>query len=150
MLNDVLLERAPDDPPPPRRNSRRAGPDLVNASPTPKRRGKATRKTTLKTVTPNGADTDDWFENDEDPGSCIETSLPDSRQRQIPIQERSPRNVGGWISPNLAEVIDRSWLENDRPVADIDPSKYVPQVGDVVLYVKICVMLSASWSADFN
>lgn len=43
------------------------------------------------------------------------------------------RNVGGWISPEFASMIDRSWLERDGPTEKFDLSTYAPQVGDTVL-----------------
>lgn len=43
------------------------------------------------------------------------------------------RNVGGWVSPDFAGEIDRSWLEKDSPAVDFNLSTYVPQVGDIVL-----------------
>lgn len=49
-------------------------------------------------------------------------------------RKRSARNVGGWISPLFAENIDRSWLEQDCHPDKFDLSRYVPQVGECVLY----------------
>lgn len=44
------------------------------------------------------------------------------------------KNVGGWVSPRLAQEMDRSWLEREEHFStSFDLSKYVPQVGDVVL-----------------
>lgn len=50
-------------------------------------------------------------------------------KRRIPIS----KNVGGWISPDFADKVDRSWLEDNTPSKAFDPSKYVPQPGDIVL-----------------
>lgn len=48
-------------------------------------------------------------------------------------QRKRGRNVGGWISPEFSEVIDRSWLSGDAPTKEFELSNYVPQVGDTVL-----------------
>jgi hypothetical protein len=50
-------------------------------------------------------------------------------------RKQNPGNVGGWISPNFAREIDRSWLEQDANHDSFELARYVPQVGDVVLYV---------------
>jgi hypothetical protein len=47
--------------------------------------------------------------------------------------KKKNRNVGGWVSPMFASEIERSWLEADKYESNLDLSKYVPQVGDVVL-----------------
>jgi hypothetical protein len=53
------------------------------------------------------------------------------------LDELSPnsQNVGGWVSPTFAEQIDHAWLDRDTPPKPFDPSTYVPQIGDCVLYV---------------
>lgn len=43
------------------------------------------------------------------------------------------RNVGGWISPQFAKVLDRSWLNVDQYEENFDLRAYRPQAGDVVL-----------------
>ena len=53
--------------------------------------------------------------------------------------KRQAKNVGGWISPDFAKDIDRSWMEGCVPPYNnkqaFNLSTYVPQIGDIVLYV---------------
>ena len=53
--------------------------------------------------------------------------------------KRLAKNVGGWISPDFVTDIDRSWLEGHVPPYNnkqaFNLSTYVPQIGDIVLYV---------------
>jgi hypothetical protein len=53
------------------------------------------------------------------------------------IGKRQAKNVGGWISPDFAKDIDRSWLEGHVPPYNnkqaFNLSSYVPQSGDIVL-----------------
>jgi hypothetical protein len=66
----------------------------------------------------------------------IETFLLKEQQDEASKpRKRMSRNVGGWISPNFAQVINRSWLEKDAPSDKFDLKAYFPQVGDTVLYV---------------
>ena len=134
LLNSVLLERAPKDPPPPRRSTRAAIEPEKEAS-TPKKKGRPFgKKMDEKTIDSTSAE--GWS-----PASSsslpIETdplqssSPPKQQQEQGAKRRRLSRNVGGWISPNLAQVLDRKWLERDSDKFDL--SAYVPQVGETVL-----------------
>jgi hypothetical protein len=58
-----------------------------------------------------------------------------AKTKTLPFKQRKrvARNVGGWISPDFSEKIDRSWLQEIKAPKSFDLSKYVPQVGDIVL-----------------
>ncbi len=45
------------------------------------------------------------------------------------------RNVGGPVTPSLASSVQRKWLERDTPVPADVSTHFVPQAGDIVLYV---------------
>lgn len=54
---------------------------------------------------------------------------PEKKKRQ-----RREINVGGWMSPDFAAAIDRSWLQSNKsPSGEFKLKDYEPQVGDIVL-----------------
>jgi hypothetical protein len=128
LLNAVFLERAPKDPPPPRR-SKRSGDEEKEET--------ETDKPTKKKSKAQAKEDNTW---DQVPRS--EVTLPeeeDTGKTRSPAavgkkRKRGIRNVGGWVSPDFAQKIDRSWLERDAPPAKFDLRTFVPQVGDAVLY----------------
>jgi hypothetical protein len=71
----------------------------------------------------------------EDATYAAESNAGREREKAKAIvkQRKKVKNVGGWISPEFSEEIDRSWLSGDAPTKQFDVSKYVPQVGDTVL-----------------
>ena len=131
LLNSLLLERAPKDPAPPRRSRRSAADDdpKANQSLEVKVMARGMRKSDFPTV-----DDDILFREDstdaadENIGRDIEKVKATVKQRK-----RVARNVGGWVSPEVSDKIDRSWLSGDEPPSQFDLSNYVPQVGDTVL-----------------
>jgi hypothetical protein len=58
------------------------------------------------------------------------TDLPLSNKKR-----NVAKNVGGWISPQFSQEIDRRWLERNTPetTTTFRLETYVPQVGDTVL-----------------
>jgi hypothetical protein len=123
VLNATLVERAPKDPPPPRR-SRRSG---VDEPETPKK-GKS------DAVATKSPDESDAYRSVPSKLELAqeEDVLPD-KDKMGGKRKRNARNVGGWVSPQFAEEIDRFWLENDSAVTPFELAKYIPQVGDTVL-----------------
>jgi hypothetical protein len=146
LLNTILLQRLPKDPPPPRRSRRSNAPESeagveVVASPKKKR----ARQSKDTSASPDQALSQEWtdvqgFQDTSMVDADEELQEEDDRemapQATVRIRTRSVRNVGGWISPNMAKLIDRSWLELDQPVPSdqaFDFSTYAPQVGEAVL-----------------
>jgi len=125
MLNAVLLERAPKDPPPPRR-SKRGSEETEPQTPKKKAKTKAASKKAShdSNASRNLPSSLELSQEDEEPSENGQAGLK---------RKRNVRNVGGWISPNLAQELDRSWLNGDCPPANFDLSTYVPQIGDTVL-----------------
>lgn len=119
LLNAALLERAPEDPPPPRRSHRAARDDAISEVPESTKSGVSRKEEGERDAS------DAW-------GSTSEAFLLSSELQEL---KRVPRNVGGWVSPAFAEQLDRSWLDLDSPPSQFDPSAFVPQIGDCVLYV---------------
>jgi len=129
----MFLERAPKDPPPPRR-SKRSGPDEEpETSPQP-----AKKLAARKSESPS-ANEDDIRLHEVEPKLDLATkeeeTVTGSNEKQGPVKKRQRvvRNVGGWVSPEFAEEIDRSWLARDSPPDHFDLSTYSPQIGDTVL-----------------
>lgn len=116
LLNNAFRDRAPKDPPAPRR-SKRGDQAIAGTDDNPDE----------DSDKPYGLI--DW--QYEETAQIIQSS--DASDEQQCTRKRAARNVGGWISPNFSEMIDRSWLMIDSPMNTVDPSKYVPQVGDSVL-----------------
>ena len=122
LLNTVLLERAPKDPPPPRRSKRAP---VESPSPTPAPKGKErSQEFEADNSRPSNFETTVSFSQEE------ETDSPDATSQSK--RKRVVRNVGGWISPEFANEVDRSWLSGNS-ASSFDVSTYVPQVGDSVL-----------------
>lgn len=132
----MLLERAPKDPPPPRRSQR--GSNDVSVS--------ATESHSHATKSSKPSDQDDvgrWADllpGTVDPGVVGSSPEKDSAEAdecgspaRKTKRKRNLRNVGGWVHPDFAEKIDRSWLERDSQPLELDLSSYVPQVGETVL-----------------
>eukprot|EP00977_Amphora_coffeiformis_P008882 scaffold2013_cov139-Amphora_coffeaeformis.AAC.2 len=128
LLSTVFIERAPKDPPPPRR-SKRAGEE--DEKPEQPKKKKAKTKTD---------DEEPWTQQapisavnlpkmEEEPSSPPKSAPSTGKKRK-----RGVRNVGGWVSPDFAQKIDRSWLERDTPPTKFDLKTFSPQVGDTVLY----------------
>lgn len=107
LLNTIFLERAPMDLPPLRRSRRSAFDEVLETISHPE------KKLTARAEGQDGRESEN-----------ITT---------LPMQRKRGRNVGGWISPEFSDVIDRSWLSGDAPTKQFDLSSYVPQVGDTVL-----------------
>jgi len=136
LLNAMFLERAPKDPPPPRRSKRSAADDEEEAESAPPKK-KASSGAAQKSSSPSTNDEDIRLheaqpkldlENNE--GEAADTNEKSSK---VKLRKRVVRNVGGWVSPEFAAEIDRSWLASDTPPDRFDLSKYVPQAGDTVL-----------------
>lgn len=133
MLNAALLDRSPKDPPPLRRSKRSSSGENdedgdillhdLKVSKIPE------NKASL--IIDENAFIDDAVASQplpkEDTANEEETSGTAKQRRKI------VRNVGGWVSPDFAEEIDRSWLDNDSSAVDFNLSTYVPQIGDIVL-----------------
>lgn len=162
-LNKLLLERSPRDPPAPRRSKRKtidgttsAGTDSATAAaivstnnndemddveddllPPMKKQAKsitsemalpATSDTTLPTppVSAQSPVQPDASQNQDT--ARVSAELPATNRK------RTAKNVGGWVSPQFAQEIDRRWLERDAPdTKAFRLETYVPQVGDTVL-----------------
>jgi len=136
LLNAMFLERAPKDPPPPRRSKRSAADDEEEAESAPPKK-KGSSGAAQKSSSPSTNDEDIRLheaqpkldlENNE--GEAADTNEKSSK---VKLRKRVVRNVGGWVSPEFAAEIDRSWLASDTPPDRFDLSKYVPQAGDTVL-----------------
>mmetsp|Transcript_36975 Transcript_36975/g.89753 ORF Transcript_36975/g.89753 Transcript_36975/m.89753 type:complete len:2489 (+) Transcript_36975:912-8378(+) len=176
-LNALLLGRSPKDPTPSRRSKRSSeevAPPARSSSSSNKRikislkKGKFKAKKVTSSSSPNGGEVDDdggssaWTNfastlaanNKADitkkkPSSTKTLAVTDNSKKEKTKKIKDPRNVGGWISPQFAKHLDRSWLEREKPTRSIPPppavpkgsnnkvfdlKSYVPQVGDVVLY----------------
>lgn len=132
LLNAVLVERAPKDPPPPRRSKRSSAADDEQQPETPAKKPAEQKKKKTADESPVG---------DEYSGVAVvpvvsSAEVEESNERSTRQgRKRSVRNVGGWISEQFSSKIDREWLAMDTPPNMFDPARYVPQVGDLVLYV---------------
>lgn len=143
-LDTVLLETSPVDPPPPRRSSRCTLEDNLPTKPVKKiklTKTKNVHNECMMDVT-NGADFRyegsaapldiELSEHDETLGNGNSDVTGKAAKRQA-------KNVGGWISPDFAKDINRSWLDGHVPPYNnkqaFNLSSYVPQIGDIVLYV---------------
>jgi hypothetical protein len=129
LLDSVLLQTAPIDPPAPRR-SKRSNVDDENIRPEANIRQEAPPGSQNSLLVNLG----DNRSNDSISGldrPIPETEIVNTTRQRI----RMVRNVGGWISPDFSNDLDRSWLENVTPSKPFNVCNYVPQVGDTVLYV---------------
>jgi hypothetical protein len=147
----MLLERTPRDPPPPRRSKRKSDVDDESTTHSPvdkKQKGdehesldKGQRWRELaKSFGPEAQaaasstspppSTTPQHNATVDDASKSSSAVKPKKKREL-----TGRNVGGWISPKFSHEVDRSWLEKEKPTTTFDLSKYVPQVGDTVLYV---------------
>jgi hypothetical protein len=123
LLDSVLLQTAPIDPPAPRR-SKRSNVDGENIRPEAPPGSQNSMLDNLGDNRSNGL-----ISGLDRP--IPETEIVNTTRQRI----RMVRNVGGWISPDFSNDLDRSWLENVTPSKPFNVCNYVPQVGDTVLYV---------------
>ena len=142
-LNHLLVERAPKDPLPPRQSDR-------------KRRdsSEGTKESAAVPVSPESDEklnACEWQNLSavvaaEQPSKIIDSTrtAPDEADDIIadPARPKASKkgglrrkgaNVGGWVSPNFASQIDRSWLAGDVYEWKMNLSTYVPQAGDIIL-----------------
>jgi hypothetical protein len=148
----VLLQTAPVDPPPPRRSTRIGVDEITYET---RHTIELTRKKKIhhdnydNNTSINTNDSSRYLNDtsvDMD-GTSNTISVNDevdavsiSKNKQQP-SKRQAKNVGGWISPDFSKLIDRSWLEyhvpshNNNNKNTFNLSSYVPQIGDIVLYV---------------
>ena len=148
-LDTVLLETSPLDPPPPRRSSRCTADDILPTKPIQKIKLTKTKHVHSENMinVMNGTDSQYMSssmmldapstEHDETSGNHNNDGNATGK-----AGKRQAKNVGGWISPDFSKDIDRSWLEGHVPPYNnkqaFHLSTYVPQIGDIVLYV--CVL----------
>ncbi|GKY91187.1 hypothetical protein MPSEU_000091400 [Mayamaea pseudoterrestris] len=147
LLTTILLQRLPKDPAPPRRSRRSsaAASGVLGESPAPSTKKRA-RQTKDDVASLNQSASKEWPDVQRLQDPCM---IEESHQSQedegknmasrsnVRIRTRSVRSVGGWISPNMAKLVDRTWLERDRPATfddSLDFSMYAPQVGEAILY----------------
>jgi hypothetical protein len=123
-LNKALLWRAPDDPPPPRRSRRCdavAEKDAANEKKPPKEKQQQASATGSEKL----------YKWEELPLNY--TMPPGLIEHKSSSLSESIRDVGGWVSPDFAKLIDRSWLDGESPARPFDLKTYAPQVGECVL-----------------
>lgn len=132
-LNSFLLERAPKDPQPSRRSQRKSTDEGMDA-----KHDEGLLKRKCQGNSGQLATTSDAVSR----ASLSQAEhLMESKDEESPQGEKSPTNtkrkrelnVGGWISPNFAASLDRSWVNKDVAHKNIDPKSFVPQPGDTVL-----------------
>lgn len=141
-LNVLLLERTPKEPPP-RRGVRLSQSDAPND---PLRSNQDSITGEVRSVAETKSIVKEWGKfvtsvaNEKIkslPGTVIsaELKVDPAEVEQVGVKKRKKgRNVGGWVSPVFSEEIDRSWLASDKFTLNFELSKYVPQIGDTVLY----------------
>ena len=133
LLNAVLVERAPKDPPPPRRSKRSSVAEDDLEPETPAKKPAEPKKKQPAEDSPVG---DEYSGVAVVPVVSSTVEVEESNERSTRQgRKRSVRNVGGWVSEQFSSKIDREWLSLDTPPNLFDLSRYVPQVGDLVLYV---------------
>jgi hypothetical protein len=71
-------------------------------------------------------------EHDDDDDAADFEPKP-ARESRKGAPKRKNRNVGGWVSPAFARMIDRSWLEGDQYDPNLNFATFVPQAGDIVM-----------------
>lgn len=128
----MLLERAPKDPPPPRRSKRSMAPEEEESA-KPASTKKASRKKQKIASEDDGimqhATT---YDAKVEP---LSEEKPETNSEKVAKgrTKRVARNVGGWVSPEFAALIDRSWLDSSKSDESITLSTYVPQPGETLL-----------------
>lgn len=147
-LDLLLIERSPRDPPAPRKSTRKrkfvvgveeperpeakilAGetPDISKERMTDGSWGGLSAAITAETLS-----TAATGKASPEPSPSEVDLKPSAKNKK---RELVAKNVGGWVSPVFSQSIDRSWLESDSPAKKFDPSRYIPQIGDTVLYVQ--------------
>jgi hypothetical protein len=125
LLNTTLLDRAPREPAPTRRSRRSTAEEIVTPL-----------KLAQNQFTANSPEEEDTYRNvaDKEAIAPEDDETSNGRDRPGTKRKRNARNVGGWVSPQFAFEIDRSWLDQDNTKAHFDLYSYVPQTGDTVLY----------------
>ena len=145
-LDTVLLETSPVDPPPPRRSSRCTVEDNLPATPIKKIRLTKTKNVhnecMMDVTNAAGSRYEGSVSTLDIPlGEHDETISNHNGDPTGRAMKRQAKNVGGWISPDFAKDIDRSWLEGHVPPYNnketFNLSTYVPQIGDIILYVLV-------------
>jgi hypothetical protein len=132
-LNAALQDRIPYDSYK-TKQVKRAASDIETQTPVPKKRAKSAKSTKDKV-----ANDDEDEEMHVDHETIVESTakpVEDSTEHATPASVRRRKKakiVGGWVSPQFAKEIDRSWLNEDEPADVFDVREYVPQVGDIVL-----------------
>lgn len=124
LLNTTLLDRAPREPAPTRRSRRSTAEEIVTPL-----------KLAQNQFTANSPEEEDTYRNvaDKEAIAPEDDETSNGRDRPGTKRKRNARNVGGWVSPQFAFEIDRSWLDQDNTKAHFDLYSYVPQTGDTVL-----------------
>lgn len=123
-----MLERAPDDPPKPRRSHRTADDDfglddIVEVEHTDLVGNLAPSSNVVPHVLPISSPLDTVEGDEHEP----------KENGKAPKRKRG-RLVGGWISPQFSNDVDRSWLQVESPPRHFDLRTHIPQTGDIVLY----------------
>jgi hypothetical protein len=70
---------------------------------------------------------------------CLDEPIR-TRMGQIGTGNQESKH-GQWISQAFSEGLDRSWLEKESQDLDFDLRTYVPQAGEIVLYVFILLWI---------
>jgi hypothetical protein len=68
---------------------------------------------------------------DDEDDAVGESKLGRGSRKGAPRKKN--RNVGGWVSPAFAKMINRVWLEGDQYDPNLNFSTFVPQAGDIVM-----------------
>lgn len=147
------MERAPKDPLPPRQSDRKRRDTTVDKS---MKQGSSATQTQANAVSPESVVITSKEEGEwrhlvgaiaaEQPSKVTNQDYDDEGDDDAPEAETKPgrgsrkgapkrknRNVGGWVSPTFARMINRSWLEVDHYEPNINFSTFVPQAGDIVM-----------------
>jgi hypothetical protein len=139
FLNTALNQRLPKNPSVPRRSKRTTA---VSEEAEDDDDAKCSTKEPSSSGHAQPAEWNDSLPQDIDDSVADGPSSPvgaDEKTGPVKRKRRTNlRNVGGWVSPNFAAQLDRSWLDKDSPGKAFDPSTYAPQVGEAVLCVKKC------------
>lgn len=114
---------APNDPPAPRRSTRSCGPEVEGVVSNSRKNTSVPGEPIVRSS--RGLDLEPVCSL---PPECESPETNNNKQRI-----RIVRNVGGWISPDFANDVQRSWLESCEPMQPFNVSYYVPQIGDTVL-----------------
>lgn len=128
FLDSFLLQSAPKDPPAPRRSTRsHAASEGVESNSSSKKNSTVDSEPVMSGS--SSTLVGDSLESAYVPPHGFESPESSSNKQRI----RIVRNVGGWISPDFSNDVDRSWLEGYKPMQPFDVRYFVPQIGDTVL-----------------